>query len=294
MASKLEPYSVTKSFGGQIRRYKHESTACKAEMQFSIFEPENATGATLYFLSGLTCTDENFLLKAGPAAFAAAAEYGISIVLPATSPPALGIKGEDDNDDISGKTWDFGTKAGFYLNATAEDWKKNYNMFDYVVEELPQVVAQVLPSSESAKRSIFGHSMGGHGALVLYLKSGQYASCSAFAPICNPVRCPWGQKAFKYYLANGEGGEEWDATELLKAGVAKDNKVLLQTPILIDQGIDDGFLPQGQLLPEAFLAAAVVAKVPATVRMQAGYDHSYFFISTFVAEHVRFHAKYLL
>jgi len=259
-------------------------------MQFTIFEPANATGATLYFLSGLTCTDENFLLKAGPAAFSAAAELGITIVLPTTSPPPLGIKGENDNDDISGKTWDFGTGAGFYLNATADDWKVNYNMYDYVVNELPAIVGEVSPATVGKKRSVTGHSMGGHGALVVYLKSGVYASCSAFAPICHPTACPWGEKAFKYYLKDGKGGEEWDATELVKGASAR--AVVKATPILIDQGLDDGFL-EGQLHPHHFVAAAVSSKVPVTLRMQPGYDHSYFFISTFIAEHVRFHAQYL-
>lgn len=260
-------------------------------MQFSVFEPKNATGATLYFLSGLTCTDENFLLKAGPQAFAAAAETGITIVLPTTSPPPMGIEGENDNKDISGVSWDFGTGAGFYLNATDDKWKKHYNMFDYVVHELPEVVAKLYPKTVGKKRSISGHSMGGHGALVLYLKTEAYVSCSAFAPICHPTACPWGEKAFKYYLKDGVGGELWDATELAKVTVPTEHK--LSTPILVDQGLDDGFLPKGQLQPEAFAAAAVASKLPVSLRLQPGYDHSYFFIATFVAEHVRFHAQYL-
>lgn len=194
----MEPYASHKSFGGKIHRYKHKSDTCKAEMQFTVFEPASADGSTLYFLSGLTCTDENFLLKAGPAAFMAAAKLGITIVLPATSPPELNIPGENDNDDISGKTWDFGHKAGFYLNATADAWKTNYNMYDYVVNELPEVVGKLFPQTVGKKRSITGHSMGGHGALTLYLKSDKYASCSAFSPICHPTVCPWGKKAFKY------------------------------------------------------------------------------------------------
>lgn len=288
----MEPYSSVKAFGGMVRRYKHQSKTCKAEMQFTVFEPSNATGATLYFLSGLTCTDENFLLKAGPAAFPAAAELGITLVLPTTSPPALGIKGENDNEDISGKTWDFGTGAGFYLNATADDWKTNYNMYDYVVEELPEVVAAILPATAGKKRSVMGHSMGGHGALVLYLKSGgAFASCSAFAPICHPTACPWGEKAFKYYLKDGQGGEEWDATELLKKHGPAEGQLRERT-ILIDQGTEDGFL-ENQLHPHHFAEAAVATKVPVTLRLQPGYDHSYFFISTFVGEHVKFHAKFL-
>jgi S-formylglutathione hydrolase len=194
----MEPYSTSKAFGGAVRRYKHASEACGCEMQFTVFVPPNATGATLYFLSGLTCSDENFLLKAGPAAFPAAVEHGITIVLPDTSPPVLGIPGETDNDDISGKKWDFGHKASFYVNASAEPWSKHYRMYDYITEELPAVVAKLYPETAEAKRGITGHSMGGHGALTLYLKSGKYASCSAFAPIVHPTQCPWGQKAFKY------------------------------------------------------------------------------------------------
>jgi S-formylglutathione hydrolase len=267
-----EQYSSAKAFGGMVRRFKHQSAACGAEMKFTIFEPNNATGATLYFLAGLTCTDENFLIKAGPAAFSAAAELGITIVLPSTSPPALGIKGESDNADISGKTWDFGTNAGFYLNATADDWKTNYNMFDYVVKELPEVLVELLPATAGKKRGVMGHSMGGHGALVTYLKSGgAFASCSAFAPICHPTACPWGHKAFKYYLKDGAGGEEWDATELLKAAAAAQAVPLAVRafPILIDQGVEDDFLAT-QLHPHHFVAAALEAKVPVTLRLQAG------------------------
>mmetsp|Transcript_127256 Transcript_127256/g.224031 ORF Transcript_127256/g.224031 Transcript_127256/m.224031 type:complete len:284 (-) Transcript_127256:152-1003(-) len=270
---------------GWLRRMQHTSSSLGGlTSTFAIFVPDAPEGQrlpALYWLSGLTCTDENFSQKAG--AFQAACNHKVALVMPDTSPRGAGIAGEDDS-------YDFGSGAGFYLNATAGDWAKYYNMYDYIVKELPALIEEVAPVA-SDRRAIFGHSMGGHGALTIGLKNpDRYVSVSAFAPICNPMVVPWGVKAFTNYL--GEDKEMWkeyDACELIKTYKGKD------LHILVDQGTADNFLKGdvNQLQPIAFIQAAAEAGVPVTFRMQAGYDHSYYFMSTFIAEHIAHHARYL-
>jgi S-formylglutathione hydrolase len=250
-------------------------------MRFAVYQPPQAKSQrvpVLYFLSGLTCTEENFMVKAGAQQFAA--KYGLMLVAPDTSPRNTGIEGEDDD-------WDFGTGAGFYVDATVEPWSSHYRMYSYVVHELPDLMAEHFPV-EPDKQGIFGHSMGGHGALVCALRNPeQYKSVSAFAPIAAPMRCPWGEKAFTHYLgSNPETWRAYDASELvLIAGYNRS--------ILIDQGTADPFLEE-QLLPEVFKEACEKAGQPLTLRYQEGYNHSYYFIATFMEDHIRHHAAALL
>lgn len=250
-------------------------------MRFSVYQPPQASAGSvpvLYFLSGLTCTEENFMTKAGAQQFAA--QYGLMLVVPDTSPRGADIPGEDE-------TWDFGTGAGFYVDAIADPWRSHYQMYSYVTQELPQLIAEQFPADLS-RQGISGHSMGGHGALVCALRNpAQYRSVSAFAPIAAPMQCPWGQKAFSHYL----GGEQalwrtYDATELVQT-------TQLNFPILIDQGMADSFLTS-QLMPDLFEAACARVGQPLTLRRQADYDHSYYFISTFIEDHLRHHAEALL
>jgi S-formylglutathione hydrolase len=282
--SALKQLSSNKCFGGFVQRFQHLSAVLGCEMKFSVFLPPNASSdrrvPVIYYLSGLTCTDENFITKAG--AQRAAAKHGIALICPDTSPRGVPIEGDHDS-------WDFGVGAGFYVNATEEKWARHYRMYDYVTRELPTLVNQNLPV-DPARVSIFGHSMGGHGALICALKNpGLYKTVSAFAPICNPINCPWGQKAFRGYLGeNQEAWKEWDATCLVKGynGPPLD--------ILIDQGTADNFLPQGQLLPEAFEAASREnSHIGLKLRMQEGYDHGYYFIATFIEDHIEHHAALL-
>ncbi|KAH6916895.1 esterase D [Coprinopsis sp. MPI-PUGE-AT-0042] len=289
MADSLEKVSSNKVFEGELIKYKFKSVALGGlETKFNIFVPTLKAGQKaplLFYLAGLTCTEDNGAQKGG--FFNAAASQGIAIAFPDTSPRGAGAPNEDDD-------WDFGTGAGFYVNATKSEYAKHYNMYDHVTQELPKVIASSGLPIDVTRQSIFGHSMGGHGALVLYLstlKSKQYRSASAFSPIANPSKCPWGEKAFKGYLAGGvsEGADRYDATEL----VAKATDPL---HILIDYGTGDQFYQQGQLLPENFLKAARGAgydEVQVRVRSQEDYDHSYYFISTFAADHVHFHANFL-
>ncbi|XP_029186882.2 S-formylglutathione hydrolase-like [Acropora millepora] len=277
----LEEVSSAKCFGGSQKVFKHHSSELKCDMKFGVYVPPISAAQkvpVLYWLSGLTCTEQNFITKAG--AQRTAAEQGIMIVAPDTSPRSCGIEGEDDS-------YDFGSGAGFYVDATEENWKTNYRMFSYVTKELPALIASNFPVLPE-KQSVFGHSMGGHGALICFLKNpGLYKSVSAFSPICNPVQCPWGQKALTGYLGSDkETWKEYDATELVKNydGPIPD--------ILIDQGTDDQFYPS-QLLPENFVEACRSKNVPVTLRMQEGYDHSYYFISSFVEDHVKHHARHL-
>jgi len=277
----MEQLSANKSFGGVHKRFRHNSKSLNCEMIFAVYLPPQAekNGAklpVLYWLSGLTCTDENFMQKA--AAQRVAAELGLIIVAPDTSP-----RGESVPDDENG-AWDFGKGAGFYLNATQAPWAQHYRMYDYVTKELPALIEANFPVSD--KRGISGHSMGGHGALICALKNpGRYQSLSAFSPICHPSNCPWGEKAFSRYLGNNrESWKAWDACELLKT--AKE-----RLPILVDQGEADDFI--GQLKPEALKAAAEAAGHPLNLRLQAGYDHSYYFIASFIEEHLRYHAAAL-
>ncbi|MGR6871573.1 S-formylglutathione hydrolase [Pseudomonas sp. HK3] len=277
----LENINSTKSFDGWHKQYSHLSKSNNCTMRFAIFlPPQTATGEkvpVLYWLSGLTCTDENFMQKAG--AFAEAAKLGIAIVAPDTSPRGEGVA--DDKD----ASYDFGLGAGFYVNATQAPFNQHYQMYDYVVNELPELIEANFPVTQ--QRAISGHSMGGHGALSIALKNtDRYSSVSAFSPIANPINCPWGQKALSGYL--GDNQQDWlqyDSSELMKQSDGK------QLPALVDQGDADNFL-QEQLKPETLQAAADVSAYPLTLRMQAGYDHSYYFISSFIAEHLRFHRQY--
>ncbi|MBY0372222.1 S-formylglutathione hydrolase [bacterium] len=272
--------SESKSFGGWTRYFSHESEICNAPMRFSVYLPPQAEKQSLpvvYWLSGLSCSEDNFMAKAG--AQRVAAELGLILIAPDTSPRGLNLPGDSDH-------WDFGVAAGFYVNALQAPWSKNYRMYDYVTRELPEVVAANFPVLPR-KESIFGHSMGGHGALIAALRQpGRYASVSAFAPICAPIQCPWGQKAFKGYL--GAGTELWkayDTTLLVESGVSKQE-------LFVDQGMDDKFLVE-QLKPELLEAACRKMDHPLRLRRHAGYDHSYFFIASFVEEHLRYHASRL-
>jgi S-formylglutathione hydrolase len=240
----------------------------------------------LYWLSGLTCTDENFVTKAGAQQYAAA--HGIAIVCPDTSP-----RGEDIPDDLEG-AYDFGLGAGFYVNATESPWAKHYKMYDYVVDELPALINDQFPINGS-KMSVSGHSMGGHGALTIALKNPErYSSVSAFSPICAPIQCPWGQKALGQYIGgnatdNNEQWAEYDTVELVKMS-SKSTKGSL--PVLIDQGEADNFLAE-QLNTQLLIDTAAVAAFPMRIRFQPEYDHSYFFIASFIGEHLSFHAENL-
>jgi S-formylglutathione hydrolase len=277
----LEIVSSNKSFGGWHKRYRHRSTSLNCDMVFAVYLPPQAEqGAklpVLYWLSGLTCTDENFMQKAG--AQRLAAELGLIIVAPDTSPRGAEVPGDPDN------AWDFGLGAGFYLNATQEPYARHYRMHDYVVHELPALIEANFPVS--GKRGISGHSMGGHGALVCALRNpGRYHSLSAFAPISNPMACPWGEKAFSRYLGDDRARwREWDASVLLAEATER-------LPILVDQGDRDDFLAN-QLKPEALQAAAKAAGHPLTLRLQPGYDHSYYFIASFIGDHLKHHAEAL-
>ena len=275
----IENLSSNKSFGGWHKQYSHVSSTLNCTMRFAIFLPPQAsTGAkvpVLYWLSGLTCTDENFMQKAS--AQRLATELGIAIVAPDTSP-----RGEDVADDDG---YDLGKGAGFYVNATQAPWNRHYQMYDYVVNELPELIESVFPVSD--QRSISGHSMGGHGALVIALRNAErYQSVSAFSPITNPVNCPWGQKAFTAYLgSDASTWREYDASLLMRDAEQ-------QVPALVDQGEADNFLAE-QLKPEALVAAASASDYPLELRSHEGYDHSYYFIASFIEDHLRFHAKHL-
>ncbi len=270
-----------KEHGGYLNRYTHASTSCHCEMTFSVYLPPQARDGkvpALYWLSGLTCTDDNARTKGGFQRFAA--HHGIAIVFPDTSP-----RGEDVADVP--ERYDLGQAAGFYVNATQSPWTPHYQMFDYVTRELPGLIESELPLEPGIK-SISGHSMGGHGALICALKlPGEYRSVSAFSPIANPVKCPWGEGCFGAYLGDDRSAwEAYDATCLVGAGARVGE-------ILIDQGDADEFLHEGQLLPDHFQAACDAAGQPLNLRMQPGYDHSYHFIATFIAEHFDHHARFL-
>ena len=270
-----------KESGGYLNRYTHDSGSCHCEMTFSVYLPPQAKNArvpALYWLSGLTCTDDNARTKGGFQRFAA--RHGIAIVFPDTSPRGADVA------DVP-ERYDLGQAAGFYVNATQDPWAPHYQMFDYVTRELPALVEANLPL-EPGLRSVSGHSMGGHGALICALKQpGAYRSVSAFAPITNPVNCGWGQGCFGAYLGDDQSAwEQYDATCLVEAGARVDD-------ILIDQGDADEFLHEGQLLPDNFQAACEAAGQPLTLRMQPGYDHSYHFIASFIEEHFEFHARAL-
>ena len=267
-------------FGGVQRFYKHDSREIRGPMKFSAYIPPQARAGkvpVLYYLSGLTCTEETFPVKSH--AQQVAAELGLMLIAPDTSPREPRLPGDADS-------WDFGYSAGFYVDATAAPWAQYYRMYSYVTRELPELVAANLPARADAA-GIFGHSMGGHGALVCALRnSDRYRSVSAFAPIAAPMQCPWGKKAFAHYLGQDtESWREYDASELIR-------RRAFPGPILIDQGTGDQFLAE-QLLPEKFSAAAAAAGQRLSLRMQPGYDHGYYFIQTFMADHLRHHAQQL-
>lgn len=279
--SDLETLEEHASFGGTTGFYSHDSEACGGPMRFAVYQPPQAKEGpvpVVFFLSGLTCTADNFTTKAG--AQRVAAELGLLLVMPDTSPRGAGYPGEDEG-------WDFGTGAGFYVDATEAPWSARYRMYSYVTEELPALVDAAFPTKGPAHRSVFGHSMGGHGALVLGLREPtKWRSISALSPIVAPTQVPWGHKAFGGYL--GEDREAWkayDATELVA-------KTQHPAPILIDQGTADGFLDEG-LRPWLFEKAVKDTGIDLTLRMQEGYDHSYFFISSFMDDHLEWHAARL-
>ena len=283
MPQALETVSESRCFGGMQRVYRHTSDSTGTAMELSVFMPpgDARTAArpvpVLYWLSGLTCTWENFTVKAGVQRYAA--EYGIAIVAPDTSPRGLELPGEHDD-------YDFGSGAGFYVDATEEPWSKHYRMYSYVTEELPSFIEPAL-GLDGARRGVFGHSMGGHGALVIALRNPErYRSVSAFAPIVGPSRVPWGEKALGRYLgADRDAWKRYDACELV-------GESAWSRPILIDQGDADDFLER-ELQPQRFVAACEAAQVPLELRMQGGYDHSYYFIASFIGEHIAHHARAL-
>ncbi|MBA4142362.1 MAG: S-formylglutathione hydrolase [Nitrosospira sp.] len=278
----MQLLSSHRSFDGLQQRFRHHSRSLQCEMTFSIYlPPENGRSAAvpaIYCLAGLTCTDENFTAKAG--AQRVAAELGLVLVMPDTSPRGDGVPDAAD-------AYDLGLGAGFYVNATQEPWNRHYRMYDYIVDELPAVIEQFFPVGEL--RSISGHSMGGHGALTIALRNpGRYRSASAFSPIVNPTRSPWGKKAFSQYL--GDDVKSWrgyDATLLVAATRPSE-----RLPILIDQGDADEFLAE-QLKTGHFIAACQAANFPAQINMRPDYDHSYFFVATFIESHLDFHANAL-
>ena len=278
--SPIETLKEHASFGGTTGFYSHESEACRCTMRFAVYQPPAAAEGpvpVVYFLSGLTCTADNFTTKAGAQRWAS--ELGLMLVMPDTSP-----RGDQVPDE---EGWDFGKGAGFYVDATEEPWSTHYRMHTYVSQELPALIDQRFPTRGPEARSVFGHSMGGHGALVLALQEPErWRSVSAFSPIVAPTRVPWGTKAFPKYL--GEDRKAWarhDATALV---------VERQHPstILIDQGLADGFLDE-QLKPRLFEEACAAHGQALELRRHEGYDHSYYFIATFVEDHLRHHAKHL-
>lgn len=285
----MEVKVAAKVFGGSLFRVTHQSTETKTPMTFSVYLPnetarlESSTPLPyLLYLSGLTCTDENVCQKSG--VFKKLSELKIAFVAPDTSPRGAGVEGEDGG-------WDFGTGAGFYLDATSAGWKENYRMYSYITNELPALLAVEFPCLDPSRVGITGHSMGGHGALTIALKNPTlYKSVSAFSPICNPIKCPWGQKAFNGYLLDKSEWEQYDATQLISSRCATS---ALFDDILVDVGTADSFLTNGQLLPDLLQKAADASKQKVTIRYQDGYDHSYYFISTFIDEHLMFHASRL-
>jgi S-formylglutathione hydrolase len=277
----MEKVSESRCFWGLQQRYKHRSEALDCDMHVSVYLPPQVGERqvpVLYWLSGLTCTDENFVIKAGAQRYAA--ELGIAVVAPDTSP-----RGDHVPDDPE-EEYDFGKGAGFYLNATQAPWSANYRMYDYIVDELPGRIRQNF-ELDHEKVSIFGHSMGGHGALTIALKNpGRYHSVSAFSPIVSPSTVPWGQKAFSHYL--GDDRSEWleyDTCHLIRSGAK-------HLPTLVDQGREDAFLEE-QLQTPLLEQACKEVDFPATIRYQPGYDHSYFFIASFIGSHMAFHSQAL-
>ena len=280
----MKELSNVRSHDGVQVRYEHFSNALNCRMTFSVFFPrllitDNVDLPVIFWLSGLTCTDENFVQKSGVQRYAS--ELGLIIVAPDTSP-----RGENIPDDENG-SYDFGLGAGFYLNAKREPWKQNYQMYDYIVDELPSTLRAELGVNGN-RQSIMGHSMGGHGAITIALKNPEkYKSVSAFSPIASPTNCPWGIKAFRNYLGDEiDDWVEYDSSEIIKASQTT-------LPLMIEQGSADQFL-KDQLKPELLLQAAEERNFPVIYNLREGYDHSYFFISSFIENHLKFHAKYLM
>src|SRR2546421_5846913 len=281
MAVPFEVVSQHRCFGGAVGFYRHEAASTACAMRFSVFTPPQAQSGrvpVLYYLAGLTCTEETFMIKAG--AQRVAAELGIMLVAPDTSPRGVKLPGDSDS-------WDFGVGAGFYVDATVEPWSRHYRMYTYVTQELRALIEAQFPA-DSARTGIFGHSMGGHGALTIALRNpGRYKSVSAFAPISSPMRCPWGEKALRGYLgADRALWRDYDASALVESRGWKGPS------LLVDQGTSDQFL-ESQLKPELLKEACRRAGVSLDLRLQEGYDHSYFFIASFIEDHLRFHARNL-
>ena len=287
----MEKLSEHRAFEGTVGFYRHRSDVNNCDMQFSVFVPPNAASApvpVLTWLSGLTCTEETFMIKAGAQRVAAA--LGLMLVAPDTSP-----RGKNVPDDPEG-AYDFGLGAGFYVNATQAPWNRHYHMYDYVTKELPELVFAGFPGDRS-RQGIFGHSMGGHGALTIGLKNPEtYTSISAFAPISSPANCPWGEKALGNYLGssveNRKSWLEYDATELVKSIGQAGGISRPAHEILVDQGLSDQFLEE-QLHPHLLEAACREQGVALNLARHEGYDHGYYFISTFMEKHLRFHAAAL-
>ncbi len=279
-ANTLTLVSRNRSFEGWQMVYRHSSNVLNCAMNFGVYLPpqaETQACPVLYWLSGLTCTEQNFITKANSQQFAA--QYGFIVIAPDTSPRGCNLPGEEES-------WDLGTGAGFYLNATQDPWRNHYQMYDYIVSELPQAIATNFPIL-TEQQGIFGHSMGGYGALMIALKNpGMFKSVSAFAPIVTPCQVPWGQKAFRHYL--GDNQADWlqyDPIHLIKTATKK-------LPILIDQGDADNFLGE-QLQPDVFAQVCAEVNYPLTLRKQAGYDHSYYFIASFLSDHFAHHGVLL-
>ncbi|KAI9346315.1 s-formylglutathione hydrolase-like protein [Pilaira anomala] len=279
----IKEVSRNKCFGGHVVKYEHHSDELDCQMKFNVFLPQQATETkvpAIFFLSGLTCTEDNFIQKSG--AMAEASKHGIALIAPDTSPRGVNIEGENDS-------WDLGSGAGFYVDATEEKWAKHYRMYSYIVKELHSIVMQQLPIDES-RVSVMGHSMGGHGALSIHIKNpSKFKTASAFAPIANPVNCPWGKKAFTSYLGSDqESWKQYDTVELLK--VYKNERM----NVLVDVGTADGFLEKELLVDELKKTVKELGRESEwSIRYQDGYDHSYFFISTFIADHINHHATVL-
>lgn len=275
----MRTLSEQRSFGGWVKRFAHRSDVLDCDMSFGVFLPPQAKQGpvpALWWLSGLTCTDENFMQKAG--AQRLAAELGMALICPDTSPRGTDLPGEHD-------AWDFGSGAGFYVNANQEPWSRHYRMYDYVTRELPELAEAMLPLD--GRKSVSGHSMGGHGALICALREPElWHSVSAFSPICHPSECQWGIKAFSHYLGDDRNEwAEWDATQLVTT-------VDKQLPILIDQGTDDEFLGD-QLKPGSLEQACICTHHPLEINLREGYDHSYYFVASFIDDHLRHHGKAL-
>ncbi|MGH8242095.1 MAG: S-formylglutathione hydrolase [Steroidobacteraceae bacterium] len=284
MTAAPETLSTHGAFGGTVSFHRHQSSETVCAMRFAVYLPPQAERRrvpVLWYLAGLTCTEETFMIKAG--AQRVAAELGLALISPDTSPRGVPLPGDSD-------AWDFGIGAGFYLDATEEPWSPHYRMYSYITRELAPLVERNFPV-DPKRQGIFGHSMGGHGALTIGLRNpGLFRSISAFAPISAPMHCPWGQKAFTGYIgADRERWREYDACELIRSLPTVEGR----PPLLVDQGLADQFLEQ-QLMPERLEQACKDAGHPLTLRRHPGYDHGYYFISTFVENHLRHHARALL